>query len=71
MIFSILLKLVYCMNNSYTDKSFQGFFTNADDIRHTMIELLGDTTDLSILEPCFGADGSPHNFPSPALCVRR
>ncbi|QUM79207.1 N-6 DNA methylase [Moritella sp. 5] len=42
------------MNNQYTDKSFQGFFTNADDIRHTMIELLGDTTGHEIIEPCFG-----------------
>ncbi len=38
----------------YTDKSFQGFFTNADDIRHTMIELLGDVTNQEIIEPCFG-----------------
>lgn len=42
------------MNNRYTDKSFQGFFTNADDIRHTMIELLGDTSGHTIIEPCFG-----------------
>lgn len=42
------------MGNQYTDKSFQGFFTNADDIRHTMINLLGDVTDQEIIEPCFG-----------------
>ncbi|MBU2871424.1 N-6 DNA methylase [Colwellia sp. E2M01] len=40
--------------NQYTDKSFQGFFTNADDIRHTMIKLLGDVTGQEIIEPCFG-----------------
>lgn len=42
------------MNNRYTDQSFQGYFTNANDIKKTMIELLGDVSNLNVLEPCFG-----------------
>lgn len=40
--------------NQLTDASFQGFFTNASDIRNTMVHLLGNVTDQVVLEPCFG-----------------
>ena len=42
------------MIKKYTDSSFQGFYTNADDIRRTMIHLLGDVEDKKVIEPCFG-----------------
>ncbi len=42
------------MLEKYTNKSLQAYFTEADDIRSTMIELLGDTTGKTLLEPCFG-----------------
>lgn len=42
------------MNQHITDKSFQGFFTDAHDLRNTMISLLGDVTEQNIIEPCFG-----------------
>ncbi|WP_370559216.1 hypothetical protein NMD70_03600 [Edwardsiella tarda] len=42
------------MHEHITDKSFQGFFTDAHDLRNTMISLLGDVSDQNIIEPCFG-----------------
>ncbi|HGH5363925.1 TPA: N-6 DNA methylase [Yersinia enterocolitica] len=42
------------MNNYITDCSFKGYFTNADDLRDTMINLLGDVSGQNVLEPCFG-----------------
>ncbi|WP_181902255.1 Eco57I restriction-modification methylase domain-containing protein [Thalassotalea euphylliae] len=42
------------MNQHLTDKSFQGYFTDAEDLRNTMIHLLGDVSEQTILEPCFG-----------------
>lgn len=42
------------MHEHITDKSFQGFFTDAHDLRNTMISLLGDVSNQNIIEPCFG-----------------
>ncbi|WP_214658071.1 hypothetical protein, partial [Vibrio anguillarum] len=42
------------MNQHITDNSFQGFFTDAEDLRNTMITLLGDVSNQNIIEPCFG-----------------
>lgn len=42
------------MMKKYSDNCLQAYFTNAQDIRMTMIELLGDTTGKTLIEPCFG-----------------
>lgn len=42
------------MHQHITDKSFQAFFTDADDLRNTMISLLGDVSNQNVIEPCFG-----------------
>lgn len=42
------------MKGNLTDSSFQSFFTNASDLRDTMISLLGDVSNQDVLEPCFG-----------------
>lgn len=42
------------MKVNLTDSSFQGFFTNAPDLRDTMINLLGNVSNQDVLEPCFG-----------------
>lgn len=42
------------MKSNLTNGSYQGFFTNAIDIKNTMLSLLGDVTDQNVIEPCFG-----------------
>lgn len=42
------------MKSNLTNSSYQGFFTNAIDIKNTMFDLLGDVTDHIVIEPCFG-----------------
>lgn len=42
------------MKSNLTNDSYQGFFTNANDIKNTMLDLLGDVTDQNVIEPCFG-----------------
>lgn len=39
---------------SYDDNNFQAFYTDADDIRFLMQELLGNVNNKKILEPCAG-----------------
>ena len=38
----------------YQDDRTQAFYTDADEIRHLMMALLGDVTGKNILEPCAG-----------------
>lgn len=42
------------MVENYSKLDFQGYYTDADDLRDTMIQLLGNTSGKSVLEPCFG-----------------
>lgn len=58
----ITLKIINIMKNSHSYKSLQAYFTDADDIRSTMIQLLGDTTGKTVLEPCFGEGAFIKNF---------
>lgn len=39
----------------YTSSNFQAHYTSSKDINGLMCELLGDTTDKKILEPCIGS----------------
>ncbi|EHO9460960.1 hypothetical protein KND00_003968, partial [Salmonella enterica subsp. enterica serovar Johannesburg] len=42
------------MLDMYSNTSLQGYFTNAEDIKQTMLQLFGDISGEKILEPCFG-----------------
>lgn len=57
------------MNKKYADDSYQDYFTNADDIRHTMVELLGDVRNQKIIEPCFGEGAFLKDLRSPPSSI--
>jgi len=39
---------------TYSDREFQAFFTDAQEIREVMLELLGSVSGKKLLEPCAG-----------------